>query len=121
MLFPLPGVVHDGVEPVCDGEDGTVFKLGADGGLDQVVRLHVYSSRGLIQDQDLGLAEESASQADQLPLAQTEPNRNRKYKDTEGKFLLFPCRIRGGTTATRSNGQQKCTLKGGSHQNDKPC
>ena len=72
MLFPLPGVVHDGVEPVGDGQDGAVLKLGADGGLDQVVRLHVYSSRGLIQDQDLGLAEESASQADQLPLAQTE-------------------------------------------------
>lgn len=70
----IPGVVHDGIEPVGDGQDSAVLKLGPDGGLDQVVRLTVYSCSGLIQNQDLGLAEESAGQADQLPLTQTEPN-----------------------------------------------
>lgn len=66
----LPGVVHDGVEAVSDGQDGAVFKLGADGGLDQVVCLHVHSSRGLVQDQDLGLSQESSGQTHQLALAQ---------------------------------------------------
>lgn len=30
----LLGVVHDGVESVCDGENRAVLKLAADGGLD---------------------------------------------------------------------------------------
>ena len=51
----VPGVVHDGVESVSDGQDSAVLKLGADGGLDQVVHLQVHSSCGLVQNQDLGL------------------------------------------------------------------
>lgn len=33
----IPVVVHDCVEPVCDGKDCAVFKLCADRGLDEVV------------------------------------------------------------------------------------
>lgn len=56
----VPGVVHDGVEAMRYGEDSAVLKLRADGGLDQVVRLHVYSCRGLIQNEDPGLPQQSS-------------------------------------------------------------
>ena len=48
-----PVVVHDGVEPVGDGEDRAVRELPPDGGLHQVVRLKVHSRRGLVQYQNL--------------------------------------------------------------------
>jgi len=67
----VPGVVHDGVESVGDGEHGAVLELCADGGLDQVVRLQIHSCSGFIQNQNLGFPEESSSQANQLPLTQT--------------------------------------------------
>lgn len=55
-----------------DGEDGAVLKLGADGGLDEVVSLQVDSGRGLVQDEDSGLPQESSGQTHQLPLAHTD-------------------------------------------------
>lgn len=55
VCFQVPGVVHDGVESVSDGENGAVLELCADGGLDEIVRLQIDSSRGFIQDQDPGL------------------------------------------------------------------
>ena len=64
-------IVHDGVETMCDGEDGAVSKLCADGLLNEVISLEVHSSSGLIQDQDFGLAEQSSGQAHQLTLANT--------------------------------------------------
>lgn len=67
-----PCVVHDSVEPVSYGEDGAVLKLGADGGLDEVVGLQVDSSRGLVQDKDPGLPQESSGQTHQLPLTHAE-------------------------------------------------
>lgn len=67
-----PCVVHDGVEPVRYGEDSAVLKLGADGGLDEVVGLQVDGSRGLVQDEDPGLPQEGSGQAHQLPLTHTE-------------------------------------------------
>lgn len=45
-----PGAIHDAVQAVGDGEDSAVWKLFADGGLNQVIRLQVNSCRGLIQD-----------------------------------------------------------------------
>lgn len=54
------------------GEDGAVLKLGADGGLDEVVSLQVDSSRGLVQDEDPGLPQQSSGQTHQLSLTHTE-------------------------------------------------
>lgn len=34
-----PGVVHNGVEPVCNGQHRAGLKLGTDGSLDEVIRL----------------------------------------------------------------------------------
>jgi len=67
--LPVPGAVHDALQAVCDGEDGAVGELPADRGLDQVVQLQVHGSRGLVQDQDAGLAEQGPAQTQQLPLA----------------------------------------------------
>ncbi len=72
MLFVIPSVVHDGIETVCDGQNGAVLKLSSDSGLYQIVRLQVYSCSGFIQNQNLGLPQESSSQANQLPLTQAE-------------------------------------------------
>ena len=44
----VPGVVHDGVKAMSYCQDGTVLKLIADGGLDQVVCLHIHSCCGLV-------------------------------------------------------------------------
>lgn len=46
--FMVPGVVHDGVKAVSYRQDGTVLKLRANSGLDQVVGLHIHSSCGLV-------------------------------------------------------------------------
>lgn len=48
VLVSPPGVVHDGVEPMCDGQHRAGLKLGADGSLDEVVCLQVNGCRGLI-------------------------------------------------------------------------
>ena len=45
-----PGAIHDAVQAVGNGEDSAVWKLFADGGLNQVIRLQVNSCCGLIQD-----------------------------------------------------------------------
>lgn len=68
----LPCVVHDRIEPVCNGENRAVLKLSPNGGLDEVVRLQVNSSCSFIQDQDPGFPQESSSQTHQLPLADAE-------------------------------------------------
>ena len=60
----IPVIVHDGVEPVCDGEHGAVGKLPSDGLLDEVVGLEVHGSRGLVQYQDLRLPQQRSGQAD---------------------------------------------------------
>lgn len=71
-MFKAPGVVHDGVESVSDGENGAVLKLCADGGLDEIISLQVDSGRSFIQDEDSGLPQQSSSQTHQLPLTNTE-------------------------------------------------
>ena len=60
-LINLHVVVHDGIQPMGDCEDGAVCKLYSDGFLDKVICLKVNSSCGLIQDKDLGFTEESSS------------------------------------------------------------
>ena len=63
-----PRVIHDGVEPVSDGEDGTVIKLRPDGGLNKVVRFQVHGRRGLVQHEDLRLPQQGPGQAHKLAL-----------------------------------------------------
>ena len=41
--------VHNGLEAVCDGEDGAVLELLSDGRLDEVVRFEVDGRGGLVQ------------------------------------------------------------------------
>lgn len=53
----LPVRVHDGVEPVSDGEHSTVSELGADCALNQVISLKIHGGCRLIQDQHLGLTQ----------------------------------------------------------------
>lgn len=67
----LPGVIHDCVQPVCNGQHGAILKLCPDGHLDEVISLQVDGGRGLVQDQDPGFAQESSGQAHELPLANT--------------------------------------------------
>lgn len=81
---PLPGVVHDCVEAVRYHQDSAVLKLRADGGLNQVVCLHVHGCCGLIQNQDLGLSQQSSGQAQQLPLAHT-GGTNRKWRKPQAQ------------------------------------
>jgi hypothetical protein len=45
--------VHDGVQPVRDGEHGAVAERGADGALDERVGCIVHVGGGLVQHQDL--------------------------------------------------------------------
>lgn len=67
----LPGIVHDGVKSMGDGQHGAVLKLDTNCWLDQGVCFQIHSCRCLIQDKNLGFAEESTSQTYQLTLSQT--------------------------------------------------
>ena len=49
------GVVHDGVEPMRDRDDGALGELVLDGRLDERVSLQVNGRGGLVQHQDLRL------------------------------------------------------------------
>ena len=64
-------IVHDGVQPVSNGQHCAVTKLCPDGFLDKVIRLHVDRSRSLIQNQDLGLPQQCPGQTNQLSLTNT--------------------------------------------------
>lgn len=61
--------IHDGVESMSDGDDGTVGKLLPDCVLDEGVRLKVNGSRRLVKDQHLSLAQQSSGQTHQLSLS----------------------------------------------------
>ena len=60
--------VHDGVDPVGDGEDGALPELLPDGGLDEAVRLKVHGGGGLVQHVDPGVPQQGPRQAHQLSL-----------------------------------------------------
>lgn len=68
MPAASPCVVHDGVEPVSNGQDSAVVKLRPDGRLNEVIGFEVHGRGGLIQDQDLCLPQQSPGQAQQLTL-----------------------------------------------------
>ena len=68
----LPVTVHDSVEPMSDCEDGAVGELSSNRLLDQLVGLEVDGSSRLVQNEDLGLAEDGTCQTDQLTLANTD-------------------------------------------------
>lgn len=80
MSSPVPPhslvTVHDGVQPVGDGDHCAVGELVLDGRLNEVVCLQIHRSSGLIQDQDLGFPKQSPAQAQQLPLAYAAANRS---------------------------------------------
>ena len=63
-----PVVIHDGVEPVRDSDDGGVCKLSPYRVLNEVVCLKVDCRRRLVQHQNLCLTQQSARQANQLTL-----------------------------------------------------
>ncbi len=73
-------IVHDGVESVCNGDDGRVSKLCSDGLLDEVISLQVHGSCGLVQHQDLCLTEEGSSQTHQLTLTNTVGKKTKEEK-----------------------------------------
>ena len=50
VALPLPVIIHDGVESVCDGEDGTVAELLPYCLLEEVICLKVNGSRRFVQD-----------------------------------------------------------------------
>mmetsp|Transcript_29498 Transcript_29498/g.89622 ORF Transcript_29498/g.89622 Transcript_29498/m.89622 type:complete len:490 (+) Transcript_29498:1116-2585(+) len=63
-----PVALHDGVEPVGDGEHGGVGHLAAQRLLDQLVRLHVDGSGRLVEDENARALEQRPRHADELPL-----------------------------------------------------
>lgn len=65
----IPCVVHDGVEAMGNSEHGAVFKLCADGRLNESISLQVHSSGGLVQNQDLGFPQQGSGKAHELALS----------------------------------------------------
>ena len=63
-----PVVINDGVEPVRDGDDGTVLELCPDGLLNEVVGVHVDRRRRLVEHEHLGVLNEGTCQTHQLLL-----------------------------------------------------
>ena len=61
--------VSQGRKPVRDGEGRATFDEPGDGFLDLLLGLEVYAGGGLIEDEDGGVVEDSAGDADALLLA----------------------------------------------------
>jgi hypothetical protein len=62
----LPIAVDDRVQAMGDGQHRALRELLADHALDESVRLVVDGGCGFVQHQDLGLAQDGSSNADQL-------------------------------------------------------
>lgn len=60
-----------------NGDNSAVGELAPDGLLDELIRLQIHSSGGLIQDQNLGFPKESPAQAQELPLPYAAASRRR--------------------------------------------
>ena len=63
--------VENGVEAMRNGQDGAVLEHSADGALDELVRLKIHSCCCFIQHEYSCAAQNSARQANQLPLPNT--------------------------------------------------
>lgn len=61
--------VSNGAQTMGDDKQGAVVKLLSDAALDQGVGRHVDSRRSLVQDHDLGAADNGAGDAEELALA----------------------------------------------------
>ena len=57
-----PVIIHDGVEPVSNGKYSAVSKLSPYRLLNEVIRFHVYRSRGFIKNKDFTLTEQRTRQ-----------------------------------------------------------
>lgn len=60
--------VHDGVESMGNGQNGTISEFSANGGLNEGISFQIDGCRRLVQDEDFGFAQEGACQANELPL-----------------------------------------------------
>lgn len=60
MNINIPGVVHDCVKAVSNGQHSAVLKLFADCWLDECVGLQIHSSCCLIQNQDFGFPQQGS-------------------------------------------------------------
>ena len=84
----LPVIVHDGIEPVSNGDDGAFFKLVANGCLYEVVGLHVHGGSRLVQHQDPCLSQQCPSKTGQLALPNTERTIGKKKNYCETSASL---------------------------------
>ena len=57
-----PVIIHDGVEPVSNGKYRAVSELSPYRPLNEVIRFHVYRSRGFIKNKDFTFAEQRTRQ-----------------------------------------------------------
>ena len=64
--------IDDRIQPVSNRQHRTVLEAHTHQALDQLIRLVVDTRRRLVQHQDLGLAEQRATDADELSLARGE-------------------------------------------------
>ncbi len=64
----LPGIVHNGVEPVSNCEDCAVSELTSNRLLDELISFQVHRGRGFIKNQYFSFAEKCSRQTYQLPL-----------------------------------------------------
>ena len=102
-----PRVVHDGVEPVSDGEDGTVIKLRPDGGLNEIVCFQVHGRCGLVQHQDLRLPQQGPGQAHKLALPDARPG-EKDQETTVSWRLSGLCSIMRLPCELLSEGREAC-------------
>ena len=70
-LFIIPCVVHDCIETMSNREHSAVGELGSYGALNQIVGVHIDGGSRLVQDENLGLSQQSTCQTHQLSLTHT--------------------------------------------------
>lgn len=77
---------------MCDGEHGTVGKLSADGGLDEIVCLQIDGCCGFIQDEYAGFPEQSPGETQQLSLTETSGNtKTFKIRNQDQTYYALFC------------------------------
>lgn len=66
-----PVIVHDCIQSVGNGQDGTVTKLITDSGLNQLISFHIHCSCGFVQDKYFGFTKKCSCHTQQLSLTNT--------------------------------------------------